>query len=151
MRHRQELQVRGLFRPPAQYGTAWALKHTLSSHYPRLGVLSGSLHEYIGHECLKSSLAFRKPAVAAASRRPARADGPEVGLDGPATLQASAPGELRGAPSARYPRAPVFHPLSSAPLATLPQHTCLHVLCPYLLRPPCTLFLTCFVPCFLCH
>ena len=28
------------------------------------------------HECLKSSLAFRKPAVAAASCRPARADGP---------------------------------------------------------------------------
>ena len=49
----------------------------------------------MGHECLKSSLAFRKPAVAAASRRPARADGPKVGLDGP--VQASAPGELRGA------------------------------------------------------
>ena len=29
----------------------------------------------MAHECLKSSLAFRKPAVAAASRRPARADG----------------------------------------------------------------------------
>ena len=27
------------------------------------------------HECLKSSLAFRKPAVAAASRRPARVKG----------------------------------------------------------------------------
>ena len=40
------------------------------------------------HECLKSSLAFRKPAVAAASRRPARADGPKVGLDGPASLGA---------------------------------------------------------------
>ena len=37
---------------------------------------NGWLHEYIGHECLKSSLAFRfrKPAVAAASRRPARAE-----------------------------------------------------------------------------
>ena len=33
------------------------------------------------HECLKSLLAFCKPAVAAASRRPARADGPKVGLD----------------------------------------------------------------------
>ena len=33
--------------------------------------------------------------MAAASRRPARADGPKVGLDGPASL--SAPGELRGA------------------------------------------------------
>ena len=32
----------------------------------------------------KNSLAFRKPAVAAASRRPARADSPKVGLDGPA-------------------------------------------------------------------
>ena len=44
----------------------------------------------MGHECLKSSLAFRKPAVAAASRRPARADGPKVkvGLDGPASLGA---------------------------------------------------------------
>ena len=31
------------------------------------------------HECLKSSLAFRKPAVAAASRRPVRAGGPKVG------------------------------------------------------------------------
>ena len=35
-----------------------------------------------------SSLAFRKPAVAVASRRPARADGPKVGLDGPASLGA---------------------------------------------------------------
>ena len=47
--------------------------------------------------CAKSSLAFRKPAVAAASRRPARADGPKVGLDYSMALQASAPGELRGA------------------------------------------------------
>ena len=47
---------------------------------------AGSLHEYIGHECLISSLAFRKPATAVASRRPARADGPKVGLDGPASL-----------------------------------------------------------------
>ena len=44
--------------------------------------------EYMAHECLKSSLAFRKPAVAAASRRPARADGPKVGLDGPESLGA---------------------------------------------------------------
>ena len=47
------------------------------------------------HECLKSSLAFRKPATAVASRRPARADGLMVGLD--SGMQASAPGELRGA------------------------------------------------------
>ena len=44
--------------------------------------------EYIGPDidCAKSSLAFRKPAVAVASRHPARgrADGPKVGLDGPA-------------------------------------------------------------------
>ena len=50
--------------------------------------LGGSLHEYMAHECAKSSLAFRKPAVTAASRRPARADGPKVGLDGPASLGA---------------------------------------------------------------
>ena len=59
--------------------------------------LVGSLHEsfhfqsfsvIFSHECLKSLLAFRKPAVAAASRRPARADGPKVGLDGPASLGA---------------------------------------------------------------
>ena len=55
------------------------------------------MHESFAHESSKSSLAFRKPAVAVASRRPARADGPKVGLDGPASLQASAPGELRGA------------------------------------------------------
>ena len=48
----------------------------------------GSLCEYIGHECAKSSLAFRKLAVAAASRRQARADGPKVGVDGPASLGA---------------------------------------------------------------
>ena len=41
------------------------------------------------HECAKRSLAFRKPAVAAASRRPARADGPKVGLDGPAKASAA--------------------------------------------------------------
>ena len=49
---------------------------------------TGLLHESYVHECLKSSLAFRKPAVAVASRRPARADGPKVGLDGPASLAA---------------------------------------------------------------
>ena len=49
----------------------------------------------MGHECAKSSLAFRQPAMAAASRRPARADGPKVGIDGPASLGAG--GELRGA------------------------------------------------------
>ena len=53
------------------------------------------LHESLAHECLKSSLAFRKPATAVASRRPARADGLMVGLDGHAS--ASAPAELRGA------------------------------------------------------
>ena len=37
------------------------------------------LCESITHECLKSSLAFHKPAVAAASRRPARADGLRAG------------------------------------------------------------------------
>ena len=51
-------------------------------------VCVGSLHESFVHECLKSSLAFRKPATAAASRRPARADGPKVGLDGHASLSA---------------------------------------------------------------
>ena len=49
---------------------------------------SGSLHESFAHECLKSSLAFRNPVTAATSRRPARADGPKVGLDGPASLGA---------------------------------------------------------------
>ena len=39
----------------------------------------GVLHESLVHECLKSSLAFRKPATAVASRRPARADGLMVG------------------------------------------------------------------------
>ena len=54
------------------------------------------MREYMVHDCAKSSLAFHKPAVAAASRRPARADGPKVGLDGLSmALQASAPGELR--------------------------------------------------------
>ena len=48
----------------------------------------GSLHESLIHECLKSSLAFRKPATAVASRRPARADGLMVGLDGHASLSA---------------------------------------------------------------
>jgi len=45
----------------------------------------------------KTSLAFRKPATAVASLRPARADGPKVGLDGHASLRLSSPGELRGA------------------------------------------------------
>ena len=48
----------------------------------------GLLHESLGHECLKSSLAFRKPATAVASRRPAWADGLMVGLDGHASLSA---------------------------------------------------------------
>ena len=45
-------------------------------------------HESLLHECLKSSLAFRKPATAVASRRPGRADGLMVGLDGHASLSA---------------------------------------------------------------
>ena len=40
------------------------------------------------HESLKSSLAFRKPATAVASRRPGRADDLMVGLDGHASLSA---------------------------------------------------------------
>ena len=35
----------------------------------------GSLHESSVHECLKSSLAFRKPGMTAVSGRMARADG----------------------------------------------------------------------------
>ena len=35
----------------------------------------GVLHESLGHECLKSSLAFRKPATYADSRHPARTEG----------------------------------------------------------------------------
>ena len=46
------------------------------------------MHESKLHECLKSSLAFRKPATAVASRRPAWADGLMVGLDGHASLSA---------------------------------------------------------------
>ena len=38
---------------------------------------SFQMNESFEHERLKSSLAFRKPATAAASRRPARADGPK--------------------------------------------------------------------------
>ena len=49
----------------------------------------------MAHECLISSLAFRKPATAVASRRP------RPGLMAPRSasmaLQASAPGELCGA------------------------------------------------------
>ena len=48
----------------------------------------GVFHESFAHECLKSSLAFRKPATAVASRRPGRADGLMVGLDGHASLSA---------------------------------------------------------------
>ena len=48
----------------------------------------GVLHESFSHESLKSSLAFRKPAMAVASRRPGRADGLMVGLDGHASLSA---------------------------------------------------------------
>ena len=51
----------------------------------------------MGHECLKSSLAFRKPATAVASRRPARADGPKVGLDATMGMKASAFSDARGA------------------------------------------------------
>ena len=41
------------------------------SHHGPVGVL----HESYAHECLKSSLAFRKPAVAVVSRCPARTEG----------------------------------------------------------------------------
>ena len=57
----------------------------------------GWLREYMAHECAKSSLAFRKPAVAAASRRPARGAGLMAPRSASMALQASAPGELRGA------------------------------------------------------
>ena len=35
----------------------------------------GSLHESFGHECLNSSFAFRKPAMAVVSSHPARTEG----------------------------------------------------------------------------
>ena len=69
-----------------------AARHTSHDHEYTL---------YLAHECLKSSLAFFKPAMAAASRLPARADGPNVGLRPPLQASAlrppSADGELRGA------------------------------------------------------
>ena len=37
--------------------------------------VTGSLREYMAHECLKSSLAFHKPAMAVVSRHPARTEG----------------------------------------------------------------------------
>ena len=46
------------------------------------------MHESFVHDSLKSSLAFRKPATAVASRRLGRADGLMVGLDGHASLSA---------------------------------------------------------------
>ena len=55
----------------------------------------GWLCEFIVHECAKGSLAFRKPAMAAASRRLARAE--MAPRSASMALQASAPGELRGA------------------------------------------------------
>ena len=91
----------------------------------RLRNVSGSLcelHEYMAHGCLKRSLAFRKPAVAA----PPAAARPRTGLlmapssalllaapcsasmyddvDGPLSLQASgsAPGELRARSVVRW-------------------------------------------------
>ena len=51
-------------------------------------LVAGVLHESFSHESLKSSLAFRKPATAVASRHPTRADGLMVGLDGHASLSA---------------------------------------------------------------
>ena len=55
---------------------------------------TGVFHESLGHECLKSSLAFRKPATAVASRRPGRADGLMVGLDGHASLSQRRPSSV---------------------------------------------------------
>ena len=55
----------------------------------------GVLHESYAHDSLKSSLAFRKPATAVASRRPARADGRSWSAS--MGMQASAPAELCGA------------------------------------------------------
>ena len=54
-------------------------------------------HSRLSKASIDSPLTWVLAHLAAASCRPARADGPKVGLDGPATLQASAPGELRGA------------------------------------------------------
>ena len=42
---------------------------------PKRLAQEGSLHESLGHECLKSSLAFRKPAMTVVSRCPARTEG----------------------------------------------------------------------------
>ena len=65
--------------------------------------VKGALHEYDryicnmvhDHECLKSSLAFRKPATAVAAAA-ARA-GLTASWSASMGMQASAPGELRGA------------------------------------------------------
>ena len=53
---------------------------TFSTHMSMYKYMQGSglvVRVHMVHACLKSSLAFRKPAVAAASRRPVRADGPQ--------------------------------------------------------------------------
>ena len=48
--------------------------YTTTLPQPLLGP-SGSLCEYMTHECLKNSLAFSKLAMAVVSRHPARAEG----------------------------------------------------------------------------
>ena len=68
-------------------GASWHLGDhgsvTVASHRDRRGaavaylrtLAAGVLHESSVHECLKSSLAFRKPGMTAVSGRMARADG----------------------------------------------------------------------------
>ena len=72
-------RYRTFMRSPSRY-----LKHespAVVNASPRWGVLHvshsahGVLHESSVHECLKRSLAFRKPEMTAVSGRMARADG----------------------------------------------------------------------------
>jgi hypothetical protein len=48
---------------------------TVTANAPPPYEAMGVLHESFAHECLKSSLAFRKPDMHTDSRRPARAEG----------------------------------------------------------------------------
>ena len=60
-----DLVCRGLKPPSASpRGVAWPISDLRSLLYPASRLLyPGALHEYNGHDRLKSSLAFRKPAV----------------------------------------------------------------------------------------
>ena len=85
---------RGLTTKPV---LSWFCVCWIMLEYSKSLFILGSFHESLLHECLKSSLAFRKPATRPRPSPAAARAGLTASWSASMGMQASAPAELRGA------------------------------------------------------